>query len=140
VTDLRPATAADAAILALHHHRQLLETNLHEDAATRATQAFLPWARRELEADRLIAVIAGGGLEAAGSVALHHLERPAPLDTAELIVLHAPAELEADLIHAVLDEAKLRGIPRVLTQLPNLERYGFHGSKWLEWRNRFPSP
>jgi 3',5'-cyclic AMP phosphodiesterase CpdA len=133
MTDLRPATAADAAILALHHHRTLLETGWDEDAATRATQAFLPWARRELEAGRLIAVVAGGGLEAAGSVALHQVDRPASLEVTEVIVLHAPPDLQSDLVHAVLDEARLRGVTRVVSALPNLERFGFRASHLLEW-------
>ena len=132
MTDLRPATTADAAILALHHHRHLVRSGRSDEDATRATQDFLPWARSELEAGRLIAVIAGGGLEAAGSVALHHLERPASLDAAEIVLLHGPSELEPDLLHALLDEARLRGITRVVTRLTHLEPHGFRRAAWLE--------
>jgi hypothetical protein len=132
VTDLRPATASDAAILALHQHRHLVTNGWTDETATRATQAFLPWARRELEAGRLIAVIAGGGLEAAGSIALHVPERPASLTLAELVLIHAPPELEPDLIHALLDEARLRGITEIVTRLTHLEPLGFRNATWLE--------
>jgi hypothetical protein len=138
VTDLRPATPADAAILALHHHRQLLNSGSPEDAATRTTQVFLPWARTQLEAGGLIAIVAGGGLEAAGSVALHHVERPAGLESAELLYLHAPVtnarELEVELVQALLLEARLRGITRITTQLSHLAAHGFTPSTSLEWR------
>ncbi len=138
MTDLRPATPADAAILALHHHQQLLNSGSPEDAATRATQAFLPWIRSQLETGSLIAIIAGGGLEAAGSVALHYVERPAGLESAELLYWHAPVsdarELEAELVQALLLEARLRGITRITTQLSHLAAHGFTPSTSLEWR------
>jgi len=53
VNDLRPATSADAGILALHQYRALLHSDSSDSAATRAMTAFLPWARRELGVERL---------------------------------------------------------------------------------------
>jgi hypothetical protein len=134
VTDLRPATAADAAILTLHHYQHLLETGASDADATRSMGAFLPWARAQLEAGTLIAVIAGGGLEAAGSVVLHVVQRPTPYESAELLFVYAPLELLLELMQAVLTEAKLCGVTRVVTNDSSLERFGFAGSNTLlEW-------
>jgi hypothetical protein len=134
VIDLRPATAADAAILALHHYQHLLETGFSDADATRSMGAFLPWARGQLEAGALIALIAGGGLEADGSVVLHILQRPAPYESAELLFVHAPPELTGDLVQAVLLEAKLRGVTRVVTTNDSrLEDFGFIGENAFVW-------
>jgi hypothetical protein len=133
VTDLRPATAADAAILALHHYQHLLETGASDADATRSMGTFLPWARGQLEGGTLIAVIAGGGLEAVGSVTLHVVQRPTPYERAELLFVHAPLELMGELVQAVLLEAKLRGVTRVLTNDSRLESFGFQSSKTFLW-------
>ena len=133
VTDLRPATAADAAILALHHYQHLIGTGASDADATRSMGAFLPWARAQLEVGALIAVIVGVGLEAEGSVVLHVVQRPSPYERAELLFVHAPLELRSELVQAVLLEAKLRGVTRVSTNDLSLESFGFEGSNASLW-------
>jgi hypothetical protein len=136
VTDLRPATTADAAILALHHYRTLLESGSSDAAATRAMTVFLPWARHELEAGRLIAVIAGPLLEALGSAALHCADRPAPFERAELLFVYSPdPTLEPDLKGALIAEARLRGIASILAKPASLAALGLEqGTALLDYR------
>jgi hypothetical protein len=135
MTDLRPATTADAAILALHHYRALLGGGSSDHEATRAMTAFLPWARRELEAGRLIAVIAGPLLEALGSAVLHCADRPTLLERAELLFVYsADPALEPDLNAALIDEARLRGISSILAQPAQLNALGLEGTALLEYR------
>ena len=135
MTDLRPATAADAAILALHHYRALLSGGSSDAEATRAMTAFLPWARRELESGRLIAVCAGALLEATGSAVLHCADRPAMLERAELLFVYsADPALEPDLIAALIAEARLRGIATILAKPAQLTALGLEGTALLEYR------
>ena len=135
MTDLRPATVADAAILALHHYRSLLRGGLEEGAATRAMTAFLPWARRELETGRLMAVCAGALLEATGSAVLHCADRPALLERTELLFVYsADPALEPDLMAALIAEARLRGILSILAQPAQLTTLGLEGTALLEYR------
>lgn len=135
MTDLRPATVADAAILALHHYRALLHASHSESEATRAMTAFLPWARTELEVGRLIAVCAGGGIEATGSAVMHCADRPALLERAELLFVYStdPA-LEPDLKAALIAEARLRGIVSILAKPDLLAALGLEGTALLEYR------
>ena len=133
MTDLRPATAADSAILALHQYQHLVGTGASDADATRSMGAFLPWARAQLEVGTLIALIAGGGLEAAGSITLHVVQRPTPYERAELLFVHAPLELLGELVQAVLLEAKLRGVTRVTANDSRLAVFGFQSSNALEW-------
>lgn len=107
VTNLHPATAADTAILALHHCRALLVGGSSDAAATRAMTAFLLWARTELEAGRLIAVIADAVLKTTGSAVLHSTERPAPLERTELLFVYSTdPSLELDLMAALIAKAR----------------------------------
>jgi hypothetical protein len=134
VTDLRPATAADAAILALHHYRALLQASHSESDATRAMTAFLPWARTELEVGRLIAVCAGGGIEALGSAVMHCAD-PALLERAELLFVYSTdSTLEPDLKAALIAEARLRGIVSILAKPDQLAALGLEGTALLEYR------
>ena len=135
VTDLRPATAADAAILALHHYRALLSSGSSDAEATRAMTGFLPWARCELEAGRLIAVIAGPLLEALGSAALHCTERPVALERTELLFVYsADPTLEPDLKSALIAEARLRGLTSILAKPAQLAALGLEEKALLEYR------
>ncbi len=135
MTDLRPATTADTAILALHHYRALLSSGLSETNATRAMTTFLPWARTELEAGRLIAVIAGELLEAAGSAVLHCTDRPAMLERAELLFIYSTdPSLEPALISALIAEARLRGMTSLLAKPAQLAALGFKGTALLEYK------
>ena len=135
VTDLRPATAADAAILALHHYRALLRDGSSDAEATRAMTAFLPWARRELEAGRLIAVCAGALLEATGSAVMHCADRPALLERAELLFIYcADPTLEPDLKSALIAEARLRGLFSILAKPAQLAALGLEETALLEYR------
>lgn len=135
MTDLRPATAADAAILALHQYRALLRSGFEESDATRAMTAFLPWARRELEAGRLIAVCAGGGFEALGSAVLHASDRPATLERIELLFVYsADPSLEPELKAALIAEARLRGLTSIVARPAQLAALGLEGTALLEYR------
>lgn len=134
MTDLRPATTADTAILALHQYRALLHSGSSDADATRAMTAFLPWARTELEAGRLIAVIAGGLLEATGSAALHCTDRPALLERNELLfVYNTDPTLESALIAALIAEARLRGMTSILAKPAQLAGLGLEGTALLEY-------
>ncbi len=135
MTDLRPATTADSAILALHHYRALINSGSSDADATRAMTAFLPWARTELAAGRLIAVIAGGLLEATGSAVLHCTERPALLERAELLFTYTTdPTLELELIAALLAEARLRGMTSLLAKPAQLAALGLKGTALLEYK------
>ena len=135
MTDLRPATTADTAILALHHYRALLSSGSSDAAATRAMTAFLPWARTELETGRLIAVIAGGLLEAAGSAVLHCTDRPTMLERAELLFIYSTEpSLEPALVSALIAEARLRDMTSLLAKSAQLAALGLQGTALLEYR------
>ena len=135
MTDLRPATAADAGILALHQYRTLLHSGFEEGDATRATTDFLPWARRELEAGRLIAVIAGGLLEALGSAVLHCTDRPALSERTELLFVYSTdPSLEPALKSALIAEARLRGMVSILAMPAQLADLGLEETALLEYR------
>ena len=135
MTDLRPATAADAAIVALHHYRALLQGGSSDAEATRAMTAFLPWARRELESGRLIAVCAGALFKATGSAVLHCADRPVMLERAELLFVYsADPALEPELKAALIAEARLRGLTSILAQPAQLTALGLEGTALLEYR------
>lgn len=135
VNDLRPATSADAGILALHQYRALLRSGSSESAATRAMTAFLPWARTELAVGRLIAVIAGGGLETLGSAVLHSTDRPALLERTELLFVYSTDPiLESDLKAALIAEARLRGMTSILAKRTQLAALGLEETALLEYR------
>jgi len=77
--------------------------------------AFLLWARTELEAGRLIVVIAGAVLKTTGSAVLHSTDRLAPLERTELLFVYSTdPSLELDLIAVLIAEAWLRGMASIL--------------------------
>ena len=121
MTNLHPATAANTAILALHHCRALLSGGSSDAAATRAITAFLLWARTELEAGRLIAVIAGAMLKTTGSAVLHSTDRLAPLERTELLFVYSTdPSLKLDLIAVLIAEAWLRGMASIFASKAQL--------------------
>ena len=96
--------------------------------------AFLPWARTELEAGRLIGVIAGPLLEALGSAVLHCTDRPALLERTEwLFTYTSDPALEPALTAALIAEARLRGISSILAAPAQLAAAGLEGTVWLEY-------
>jgi hypothetical protein len=134
---LRPATADDAAILALHHHHALRASGSSDEDATQETGVVLPWLRAELLAGRLIAVVAGDGVSAVGSAALHHAARPSAFDDATLLFVHVEQPdppLERALVSALLSEARLRGIARINAAPESLEGLGLEALPVRAWR------
>jgi hypothetical protein len=133
---LRPATTADAGILAVHHHHALRASGSSDAEATALTGTFLPWARSELEAGRLIALIAGDGLNAEGSAALHLADRPEPFSGARLLYCHAVSgdALERTLVGALLAEARLRGVTCLEATPSEVAGLGLEAGTRQEWR------
>jgi GNAT superfamily N-acetyltransferase len=122
--DIRPATKEDAAIIAVQRRRMFLDMGKPDDVNMRTMlTSFLPWVRDAIASGKYLGMLATNVHTVAAGAGMLLLEA-APsygnTSTTRAYVFNVYTELEhrrqglaRQLIQALLEEAKLRGIKSV---------------------------
>jgi ribosomal protein S18 acetylase RimI-like enzyme len=119
--DIRPATKEDAAIIAVQRRRMFLDMGRPDDVNMKAMlTSFLPWVRDAIAGGKYLGMLATNVNQVAAGAGMLLLEAaPGYLDTntTRAYIFNVYTELEyrrqglaRQLIQALLEEAKLRGI------------------------------
>ncbi len=119
--DIRPATKEDAAIIAVQRRRMFLDMGKPDDGKMQAMlTAFLPWVRDAITDGKYLGMLATNVHQVAAGAGMLLLEAaPSYRDTGttRAYIFNVYTELEfrrqglaRQLIQALLEEAKLRGI------------------------------
>ncbi len=119
--DIRPASKEDAAIIAVQRRRMFLDMGKSDDADMQAMlTSFLPWVRDAIASGKYLGMLATNVHQVAAGAGMLLLEAaPGYADTSSTraYIFNVYTELEfrrqglaRQLIQALLEEAKLRGI------------------------------
>ena len=119
--DIRPASKEDAAIIAIQRRRMFLDMGKPDDARMQAMlTSFLPWVRDAIASGKYLGMLATNVHQVAAGAGMLLLETaPSYGDTGTTrgYIFNVYTELEhrrqglaRQLIQALLEEAKLRGI------------------------------
>ena len=122
--DIRPATKEDAAIIAVQRRKMFLDMGKPDDVNMQAMlTSFLPWVRDAIASGKYLGMLATNVHQVAAGAGMLLLEA-APsygdASTTRAYIFNVYTELEhrrqglaRQLIQALLEEAKLRGIRSV---------------------------
>ncbi len=119
--DIRPATKEDAAIIAVQRRRMFLDMGKPDDANMQAMlTSFLPWVRDAISSGKYLGMLATNVhtvTAGAGMLLLEAAPGYSDTSTTRAYIFNVYTELEhrrqglaRQLIQALLEEAKLRGI------------------------------
>lgn len=122
--DIRPATREDAAIIAVQRRRMFLAMGRPDDANMQAMlTSFLPWVRDAISSGKYLGMLATSVDQVAAGAGMLLLDSAPHFNdqnTTRAYILSVYTELEhrrqglaRQLIQALLEEAKLRGIRSV---------------------------
>jgi ribosomal protein S18 acetylase RimI-like enzyme len=128
--DIRPATREDAAIIAVQRRRMFLDMGCPDDSNMQAMlTSFLPWVREAISSGKYLGMLATSVDQVAAGAGMLLLENAPGFNdqnTTRAYIFNVYTGLEhrrqglaRQLIQALLEEAKMRGIRSVSLHATN---------------------